>query len=531
MFITDPIFLLYSLTGIFTLAVLAWMATVYLRYKIRTPVAGWLDIVKVAKQTGAPIPASVRSPPLRRQLILASRHPAQLSNFRDMAVDSIDVKKLGQPTQRRIFGFLHPNASAGGGGERVLWAAVKQTLQNDNNIAAIYMAARKGLTLSELLEHVYSRFGISFTPSEANRIVIIGLTQTNLINPETFPWLTLVGQAFGMAVLGYEAISNLMPDVFVETTGLAFCYPVVSWIGCVPVLSYVHYPFVQHSMIQTLKWWSPKQLYWRLLLVAYRFALKFSSVTTSNSTWTSEHLLPIKSDIVFPPCAVQDFHPSTEQRTPAIVYVAQFRPEKRHEIVLKAFSRVKSQIRKVSGQRPHLIFIGSVRDEDDAIRVLALRRLATELGLTEHDCTIVENAPWPNVRRILETSLVGLNAMWNEHFGMGVVEIMAAGLIPVVHASAGPLLDIVKNTDHGFFFKSARDPDYKKGEYPSLSEALLSAFSLNPADRKAMSLRVQAASQKFGDAQFATAWEKEVEKSLKFSQESSAWRKKKSLFD
>ena len=33
--------------------------------------------------------------------------------------------------------------------------------------------------------------------------------------------------------------------------------------------------------------------------------------------------------------------------------------------------------------------------------------------------------------------------MWNEHFGIGVVEMMAAGVVPVAHASGGPALDIV----------------------------------------------------------------------------------------
>jgi alpha-1,2-mannosyltransferase len=33
--------------------------------------------------------------------------------------------------------------------------------------------------------------------------------------------------------------------------------------------------------------------------------------------------------------------------------------------------------------------------------------------------------------------------MWNEHFGIGVVEYQAAGLISVVHNSGGPKGDIV----------------------------------------------------------------------------------------
>lgn len=56
---------------------------------------------------------------------------------------------------------------------------------------------------------------------------------------------------------------------------------------------------------------------------------------------------------------------------------------------------------------------------------------------------------------------------------------MARGCIPIVHASAGPLLDIVGgeqlrswNTNTGFFFKSYNDPDVEK----SLQEKVLDGF-------------------------------------------------------
>ena len=36
--------------------------------------------------------------------------------------------------------------------------------------------------------------------------------------------------------------------------------------------------------------------------------------------------------------------------------------------------------------------------------------------------------------------------MWNEHFGIGVVECMAAGLIMIAHKSGGPMMDIVEES-------------------------------------------------------------------------------------
>jgi alpha-1,2-mannosyltransferase len=33
--------------------------------------------------------------------------------------------------------------------------------------------------------------------------------------------------------------------------------------------------------------------------------------------------------------------------------------------------------------------------------------------------------------------------MWNEHFGISVVEMMAAGLVVIAHNSGGPKMDII----------------------------------------------------------------------------------------
>jgi alpha-1,2-mannosyltransferase len=55
------------------------------------------------------------------------------------------------------------------------------------------------------------------------------------------------------------------------------------------------------------------------------------------------------------------------------------------------------------------------------------------------------NASYPALIDWLSKSLIGLHTMWNEHFGIGVVEYMAAGLIPVAHNTGGPKMDIKDN--------------------------------------------------------------------------------------
>jgi alpha-1,2-mannosyltransferase len=47
--------------------------------------------------------------------------------------------------------------------------------------------------------------------------------------------------------------------------------------------------------------------------------------------------------------------------------------------------------------------------------------------------------------------------MWNEHFGIGIVEFMAAGVIPVAHNSGGPKSDIIIPERTGFLASTAEE--------------------------------------------------------------------------
>ena len=127
-----------------------------------------------------------------------------------------------------------------------------------------------------------------------------------------------------------------------------------------------------------------------------------------------------------------------------VLSVAQFRPEKDHALQLRAFSLLRARWRAAGGRapEPRLVLAGAVRHAADAARLDALRDLVRELDLA---APAVEFAPNLSVelRALYGRAAVGLHTMWNEHFGIGVVEMMAAGVVPVAHASGGPALDIV----------------------------------------------------------------------------------------
>lgn len=57
------------------------------------------------------------------------------------------------------------------------------------------------------------------------------------------------------------------------------------------------------------------------------------------------------------------------------------------------------------------------------------------------------NVPFSELKDWLARSLAGIHTMWNEHFGIGVVEYMAAGVVTVANNSGGPRADIVVPVD------------------------------------------------------------------------------------
>ncbi|KAL8914262.1 MAG: hypothetical protein Q9172_007124, partial [Xanthocarpia lactea] len=252
----------------------------------------------------------------------------------------------------------------------------------------------------------------------------------------------------------------------------------------IPTGAYVHYPTISTDMLGSLDT-SPalgkglnagtgkglrgslKKRYWHLFANLYSRVGGSVDVVMTNSSWTASHIRtlwgPVRTkrrkphaiSVVFPPCAVDEIinsipltAESEAKREPTILYIAQFRPEKNHTLLLRSFARFlqshsSSKEKENQPESLKLILIGSVRDASDATRVYELRLLAHELHLTPDHITFITDASFPTILSRLATASIGANCMWNEHFGIGVVEYQAAGLIPVVNDSGGPKMDIV----------------------------------------------------------------------------------------
>jgi alpha-1,2-mannosyltransferase len=97
-----------------------------------------------------------------------------------------------------------------------------------------------------------------------------------------------------------------------------------------------------------------------------------------------------------------------------------------------------------------LVIIGSTRNDDDKSLQESLAREALALGLQD-SVRFEVNQPYSVLQKYMASALIGLHSMWNEHFGISVVEMMAAGMVVIAHNSGGPLMDIVSPPSVGTY--------------------------------------------------------------------------------
>jgi alpha-1,2-mannosyltransferase len=336
------------------------------------------------------------------------------------------------------------------------------------------------------------RFNISLHPPTLH---FLYLSTRRYVLASTWPHFTLFGQSLGSLLLAVDAFLLLVPDIFIDTMGYAFTlYLSKLLFPSVPTAAYVHYPTISTDMLESLDSTDDnhglnagagkgfrgalKRKYWHIFASAYSHVGASVDVVMTNSSWTQSHIRSLwevarkrnrrrnntasgndEISVVFPPVAVSELErqidvssASESERLPHLLYIAQFRPEKNHALILHAFAGLLSSQKPSSPsarqKAPHLILVGSVRDNADATRVYKLRLLAHELQIKD-SVEFVCDAPWEQVLQHLRTSSIGVNGMWNEHFGIGVVEYQAAGLISVVNDSGGPRMDIVVDVEDG----------------------------------------------------------------------------------
>jgi glycosyltransferase involved in cell wall biosynthesis len=174
-------------------------------------------------------------------------------------------------------------------------------------------------------------------------------------------------------------------------------------------------------------------------------------LTLANSQFTREHVRQrwgVDATVLYPPCA--DTLATSDRdrdRDRTILNVGRFQadgpniPHKRQDVLVDSFARMPDLI--ADGWSLHLV--GAVGSSPaDRAYLDHVRELARGLPVTIH-----ENAPHAVLTELHGRACIywhaqgygtdgALHPEAQEHFGISTVEAMAAGIVPIVYATAGP---------------------------------------------------------------------------------------------
>ncbi|CAF3251225.1 unnamed protein product [Rotaria socialis] len=383
---------------------------------------------------------------------------------------------INERQSRLSVAFFHPYCNDGGGGERVLWTAIESILKKyKNDIQIIIYTGDTDATPEKILDRVKERFDMNIKSYESS-ITFVYLRTRFFVEAKYYKMFTLLGQSVGSMILGLEALIRFIPDIYIDSMGYSFTYPIFYYLASIPIFAYVHYPTISTDMLEQVKERRPtynnrrlianssnvsqiKLIYYRIFAYLYGWCGRCAQMAYCNSTWTQGHVqhiwkLPLNSiHLVYPPCDVKKFLlmplvNDDEQIMKTIVSIGQFRPEKDHELQIRSFHELLQRLPE-HRQKLRLVLIGSARHEDDKQRVEKLRTLVENLNMNE-EVEFKLNINFSELKNHLNKAMIGLHTMWNEHFGIGIVEMMAAGTIVLAHKSGGPKMDIIDEGQTGF---------------------------------------------------------------------------------
>ncbi|XP_064608986.1 GDP-Man:Man(3)GlcNAc(2)-PP-Dol alpha-1,2-mannosyltransferase-like isoform X2 [Liolophura sinensis] len=415
-------------------------------------------------------------------------------------------------------GFFHPYCNAGGGGERVLWVAIRTLQKRYPSVRCVVYSGDKDVTGEQILNKAQERFNITID----NPVEFVFLGLRNWVEAYKYPFFTLLGQSLGSMVLAIEAMWKFVPDLYIDTMGYAFTLPLFRYFGGCRVACYVHYPTISTDMLEKVSQRtetynnasfisrspvlsSVKLAYYRVFAYLYQLAGKCSELVMVNSSWTNGHILSLwqagdRTHIVYPPCDVREFvklplHVGMEgKKCHTLVSVAQFRPEKDHPLQIQSFHKFLMGVPENERQNYTLQLVGSVRNIEDSERVDGLRSLCKELNIS-HYVKFKINVSFDELKKLLSEATIGLHTMWNEHFGIGIVEIMAAGAVVLAHNSGGPKLDIVVDYE-------GSKTGFLADDVESYAAAMETIFKLTPTQRMDIINNARQSVTRFSEEQF-----------------------------
>lgn len=377
----------------------------------------------------------------------------------------------------------------------------------------------------DILLKVKDRFSIDLLSCSLDVVHFVHIPPKK--DPSTFRRLSLVAEALDTMILAFYAINLYTPDIFVDSTGCAFTFVVAKLFARCKIMAYVHYPTISKDMLNLVWERRPtynnstnistnifftylKLVYYILFAFIYGIVGSLADLVLVNSTWTFNHIHKVwflarnRTHILYPPCDTDALTSlKIKDRERKILSVGQFRSEKDHYRQIRAFALCLNDDRyKERNTDVKLVLLGSCRGKSDERLVHDLKELAVRLGISQ-SVEFVVNQKFSVLKQYLGTSSIGLHTMWNEHFGIGVVEMMAAGLITIAHNSGGPKSDIISDVQSRTGYLACSEEEYSNAMNTILNE-------LSNDEIEVIRKNAQKSSRRFSDYVFNKAFKEFV---------------------
>uniref|UniRef100_A0A0R3RPA3 GDP-Man:Man(3)GlcNAc(2)-PP-Dol alpha-1,2-mannosyltransferase n=1 Tax=Elaeophora elaphi TaxID=1147741 RepID=A0A0R3RPA3_9BILA len=440
---------------------------------------------------------------------------------------------------RDVVAFFHPYCNAGGGGERVLWCAINAMQKKyTGKYRYVVYTGDVDVTPQKILQKAKDCFNIEVIDTN---LLFIYLRTRPLLESNNYPYLTLLLQNLAGFLVGVEALCRYNPQIFIDTMGYPFALPLFRWLAGCSVACYVHYPVISHEMIKLVesaelsynnaKWIAKnrfftyfKLVYYRIFAIFYFFCGICSEVVMVNSTWTRDHIVALwdvddRTYLVYPPCNVDNLLRINskaekllrEERRVQMLSIGQIRPEKDHRLQICFLAELKKRLLKENlDYKIRLVICGGCRDMGDVQRAKDLQLYAEDMGLSNDDLEWALNASVDKVAALLEESLIGIHTMQNEHFGISVVEGIAAGQIMIAHNSGGPKLDILNANAIG----NKTLPGLLASSVHDFVDCALEIIQMNLEQRNSIRDAARCSVNRFTEKNFEKGWNSAIERLL-----------------
>jgi glycosyltransferase involved in cell wall biosynthesis len=283
---------------------------------------------------------------------------------------------------------------------------------------------------------------------------------------------------FGRDVVGYHIVKKHNYDLVIATKQILVPVFVdvlyMHFPDFPPGFDYLYYPerYLYNTMLRIYS--RPLELVTRTLISLFK-NIGYKPVILTNSRFSAsiiERFLNVEAIVLYPPVNIEKYLTLSKHRDreSIVVTISRIEPMKNLDIITDIAKEVK-EVR--------FVILGSIQSNSYYTHLMRRIRMLNLEGRVK----ILMNVSEELKMEILKKAKIYLHPTKYEHFGIAVVEAMAAGLIPVVHRSGGPWTDIVEFGNYGFGFSSLEEAEYIIQSLTHLSEGELRTIRKRVAER------------------------------------------------